>query len=101
LAIPQYAAGISALFLVIRSLARWPAPSESQKSWRDTTSYGGTIVLIHNFLRFLASLTIFGLSVTSLVFGAEKDAGVEQGFGLELGLCGFYVRAVFTSRLRS
>ncbi|KAJ7347434.1 hypothetical protein DFH08DRAFT_960765 [Mycena albidolilacea] len=93
LAIPQYAAGISALFLVIRSLARWRAPSEPQKSWRDTTSYGGTIVLIHNFLRFLASLTLLGLSVTSLVFRAEKDAGVERDFGLELGLCGFYLYA--------
>ncbi|KAF7352122.1 ATP-binding cassette transporter [Mycena venus] len=97
LAIPLYAAGFSAALLLLRSLTRWWRGSDhsdsAQKSWKDVAKYSGAIILIHNIARLLACLTLFGLSVASVVIlGAERD-GAERDLGLELGLCAFYLYA--------
>ncbi|KAJ7461841.1 hypothetical protein B0H11DRAFT_117745 [Mycena galericulata] len=96
LTIPLYAASISALVLVFRSLTRPRAisdPNVPQKSWKDITKYGGAIVFIHNLLRLLACLALFGLSVASLIISGARTKAVETEWVVRLGLCVFYLYA--------
>ncbi|KAJ7456865.1 hypothetical protein B0H11DRAFT_2321221, partial [Mycena galericulata] len=96
LTIPLYAASISALVLVFRSLTRPRAisdPNVPQKSWKDITKYGGAIGFVHNLLRLLACLTLFGLSVASVVIFGARTKAVEKEWVVRFGLCDFYLYA--------
>ncbi|KAK7062494.1 ATP-binding cassette transporter [Favolaschia claudopus] len=95
LEIPLYAAAASALILAIRAVALWRRPSDLsiQKSWKDVTIYGGTVVLIHNIARAWACLALVGLSLASLAICRTEMNGLEPRLGLELGLCVLYVYA--------
>ncbi|KAJ7078086.1 hypothetical protein C8R44DRAFT_992812 [Mycena epipterygia] len=101
LIIPLHAAGISAFVLLFRCLTRLRATSDNSntvhKSWKDLTKYGGATVLIHNILRLLACLTLFGLSVASTVISGAKTEEAETGLELKLGLCVFYLYASILS----
>ncbi|KAJ7104533.1 hypothetical protein B0H15DRAFT_810457 [Mycena belliarum] len=92
LALPLYGAATSVLLLLFRALTR-RTPSEPPKSWKDLSRYGGPVVLVHNFLRFLACLALFGLSVASLfIAGVNTDARADAA-PLNIGLCVFYLYA--------
>ncbi|KAJ7742653.1 hypothetical protein DFH07DRAFT_835946 [Mycena maculata] len=94
LAIPLYAAAISALVLVFRAVRLFratPDPNAVQKSWKE--KYGSAIILILNVLRLLACLTLLGLSVASLVISGEKTETVQIEWDLQIGLCVFYLYA--------
>ncbi|KAJ7246793.1 hypothetical protein B0H12DRAFT_753891 [Mycena haematopus] len=95
-----YAGALSLLVLLVSALlARirlWRAPAstavsepEPEKSWKDISIYGGTIILLYNLLRVLACLSLAVLTA----FGVRrKDEGADSV--LELALCGFYLYSV-------
>ncbi|KAJ7686964.1 hypothetical protein B0H17DRAFT_1071043 [Mycena rosella] len=91
LTLPLYTAALSALFLFLWALTRpRPKSDDPPTSWKDVEKYGGGSVLVHNILRFLASLALLGLSVVSFLL---SEARKQADWQLQLGLCFFYLYA--------
>ncbi|KAJ7172815.1 hypothetical protein C8R43DRAFT_1208856 [Mycena crocata] len=101
LTIPLYAAALSALVLIFRRAVAFAKKRSSdnddglqkQKSWTETSRYGGAVVLSCNLLRFAACVTLLGLSVATAVISRANTEGdgAELDWEHALGLCGFYL----------
>ncbi|KAJ7240472.1 P-loop containing nucleoside triphosphate hydrolase protein [Mycena rebaudengoi] len=96
LAIPLYAAALSALLvflgLLTRLYTRLFTVSHTEQKPLAVSRYGGAAILLHNIIRLLGCLTLLGLSVASLLNGTGADS--KLGFlDLNLGMCGFYLYA--------
>ncbi|KAJ7436833.1 P-loop containing nucleoside triphosphate hydrolase protein [Mycena latifolia] len=97
LAIPLYAAAISALFLLFRPLTRSGQTTRdrnvTQKSWKDTAIYRGGVVLIYNLFRLVACLSLLALSVASFIISRSRKEADEADRELKLAFCVFYIYA--------